>query len=238
MSAITHFEDILQVLDAHPEWREELRRRVLTEELLSLPDTVGALAQHQGQLAARMDQLAERMDQLTERVDQLTERMHQLIERMDQLAERHVTLSNDVGWLKGTVLEMRYRDHAGAYFGSILRRVHALTNDELVALADDAADAGRISDGDSRNLLDTDLVLRGRCKETGTEAYLAVEVSWGVGPTDVQRAYERAELLRKMGKTVFPVVAGTWVTPDGEELAKAYKVWKVTNGKATAPRSV
>ena len=265
MSASTDFKDFLQALDEHPEWREELRRSVLTEELLSLPATVqtlakrtdqlaertdqlaermGQLTERMGQLAERVDQLAERMDQLTERVDQLAERMDQLTERvdqltvrMDQLAEAQTRMSSDVAWLKGTGLEGRYRDHAGAYFAPILRRVHALTNDELVALVEDAEDAGLLSDQEARSLLYADLVIRGRCKETKAEVYLAVEVSWGVGLSDVRRAADRADLLRKAGKTALPVVAGTWIAPDSLEPAKALNVWQITNGKATAPEA-
>ena len=230
MSAISDFKGILQALDEHPEWREELRRKVLTDELLSLPATVQTLAEQLGQLARRVDQLAEQVDQLTQRVDQLTQ-------RVDQLAKSHMRVSHDVEWLKGSALEQRYRDHAGAYFASILKRVHPLTNDELVALVEDAEDAGRISEQDANDLLHTDLVIRGRCRETKSEAYLAVEVSWGVGISDVTRAADRAELLRKMGKTALPVVAGTWITPDALEPAKARKVWQVTNGKASAPEA-
>ncbi len=244
MSAIGDFKDFLQALDEHPEWREELRRKVLTEELLSLPAIVQTLAQQLGQLTARVDQLTERVDQLTERVDQLTkrvdqltERMDQLTERMDQLAESQTRMSTDVAWLKGDSLEGRYRNHAGAYFARILKRVHALTDDELVALAEDAEDTGRISERDAESLLNTDLVIRGRCKETNAEAYLAVEVSWGVGPSDVQRAAARAEVLRKMGKTAFPVVAGSRIMPDARSQAKALMVWQVTSGKAIAPQA-
>ena len=209
MSAISDFKDFLHALDEHPEWREELRRKILTDELLSLPTIVQDLAQQLGQLT----------------------------EQVNQLAESHMRVSNDVEWLKGDALEQRYRIHAGAYFASILKRVHALTNDELVTLVEDAEDAGRLSEREANSLLRADLVIRGRCRETKSEAYLAVEVSWGVGISDVKRAADRAELLRKMGKTAFPVVAGTWITPDAMAPAKAHKVWQVTNGKAAAPEA-
>ncbi len=37
-------EEFMRSLDQHPEIEQELRRRLLTQELLDLPNTVGKLA--------------------------------------------------------------------------------------------------------------------------------------------------------------------------------------------------
>jgi hypothetical protein len=42
-------------------------------------------------------------------------------------------------------------------------------------------------------------------------------------------------LLAKAGVITLPVVAGVWMTPDGEVAARAIKVWRVTNGRVVAP---
>jgi len=34
---VTDFADLIQLLNAHPEWRAELRRQILDEEFLKLP---------------------------------------------------------------------------------------------------------------------------------------------------------------------------------------------------------
>ena len=39
------FQDLVRLLEQGPEWRTELRRLVLTEELLGLPALVGELAE-------------------------------------------------------------------------------------------------------------------------------------------------------------------------------------------------
>ena len=44
-----------------------------------------------------------------------------------------------------------------------------------------------------------DLVVRGRRREDGAEVYVVVEVSWGVGSHDVERAVHRAALLAQLG---------------------------------------
>jgi len=40
---VEEFRDLVRILEEKPEWRAELRRLVLTEELLSLPEQVAAL---------------------------------------------------------------------------------------------------------------------------------------------------------------------------------------------------
>ena len=94
-SNINTIEDLFRVLDENPEWMEALRARILTKELLELPEkhanlteTVNALATSVDALTERMNALTERMDVLTERMDALTERMDVLTERMDALTER------------------------------------------------------------------------------------------------------------------------------------------------------
>ncbi len=42
--AIRTIEDLMQVLDAHPQWLEAMRARLLTRELLELPQTVANIA--------------------------------------------------------------------------------------------------------------------------------------------------------------------------------------------------
>jgi hypothetical protein len=42
-------------------------------------------------------------------------------------------------------------------------------------------------------------------------------------------------LLAKAGVITLPVVAGVWMTLDGEVAARAIKVWHVTNGRVVAP---
>ena len=119
---VADFRDLVQLLERQPEWRAELRRLLLTEELLSLPQTVQALAEEvralteaqrrtEEQLATltqRIDGLAEQMATLTRRVDSLTQDVQLMVKRMDSLGQ-------DVGDLKGIGLEFRYWQHAPAY---------------------------------------------------------------------------------------------------------------------------
>ena len=204
------FHDLIRLVEAHPEWRAELRRLVLTDELLALPEHVGVL----------------------------TEQMTALTIQVTALASSVQTLTDDVGALKGRSLEADYRTKGPAYFGRLIHRPHVLTSDELVTLLEDAREHGVFSDPEVQELYDADLVVRGRRAMDGTAVYLVVEVSWGVGPYDVERAARRAALLARIGVAVMPVVAGERLTAEAGRLAQQHQVWQLTAGHVIPPEPV
>src|SRR2546421_488907 len=143
--------------------------------------------------------------------------------------------TDDVGTLKGRSLEADYRTKGPAYFGRLIHRPHVLTPDELVTLLEDAREHGVLSDAEVQELYDADLVVRGRRAVDGTEVYLVVEVSWGVGPYDVERAARRATFLAGLGVVVIPVVAGERLTAEAGRLAQQHQVWQITAGHVIPP---
>jgi hypothetical protein len=257
---VEEFQDLIRLLQERPEWRADLRRLVLTDELLALPELVrelvqaqqrtegrvGRLEEAQQRTEARMGQLAESVESLraeTERRFQelataqltLTRRIDDLREAVQTLGDRTYTLTTDIGELKGSDLERRYRERPFAYFQSLIRQAHTLSGDELNAMLERAVTFGQLTEEDVDEIVWADAIVRGQRREDGQEVFLVVEASWAVGPYDVQRPDKRAKLLAKAGVTTLPVVAGMWVTPDGEVAARAIKVWRVTNGRAVPP---
>jgi len=211
---VQDFHDLVTLVTQHPEWRAELRRLVLTEELLALPQIVHDLAEAQ---------------QRTE------QQIAQLVEAQRRTERQIVRLQDDVGELKGIVLEQRYRTHAFAYFSRLVRRTHALMEDELLALLEEAVARGSLSEDGMDEIARADVVVRGQRRDGSGEVYLVVEVSWGVGPGDVERAVRRAALLSQTGLQTMPVVAGERITDEAAELARAMRAWQVLDGGVTAP---
>jgi hypothetical protein len=260
---VQDFNDLVALLTQHPEWRAELRRLVLTEELLALPQIVRDLLEVQqhteqqvaqlvgaqqhteqqvAQLVGAQQHTEQQVAQLTQQVAQLTQQVAQLTQQVAQLTEGQlrterqiVRLQDDVGELKGIVLEQRYRNRAFAYFSRLLRRMHTVTDDELVALLEEAVARGGLSEDGMDEIARADVVVRGQRRESPGEVYLVVEVSWGVGPGDVERAVRRAALLGQTGLQTMPVVAGERITDEAAELARAMRVWQVLDGRVTAP---
>ena len=220
---VQDFHDLVALLTQHHEWRAEIRRLVLTEELLALPQIVRDLAEAQ-----------QRTEQ---QVAQLTQQVAQIVEVQRRTERQIVRLQDDVGELKGIVLEQRYRNRAFAYFSRLVRHMHTVTDDELVALLEEAVARGVLSEDGMDEIGRADVVVQGQRREgqSPDEVYLVVEVSWGVGPRDVERAVRRAALLGQTGLQTMPVVAGERITDEAAELARAMRVWQVLEGRVTAP---
>jgi hypothetical protein len=153
---------------------------------------------------------------------------------MKQLVDAQVRMETDLGQLKGGDLERRYRERGHAYFSRLLRRPHVLSSDELVALVDDAINQGQLAEDEADDLFQADVVVRGR-RDDRTTTYLVVEVSWGVGLSDVQRASSRARLLARLGSPALPVVAGIWVNSEAQEAAHTLQVWQLIDGRLIPP---
>jgi len=216
-------EEELKSLAARVDSLAEAQRKT-EEELRSLTARVDSLTQRVDSLAAQMEVLTARVDSLTQRVDSLAEAQR----RTEETVRRLVI---DVGELKGDSLERKYRERAAVYFGRLLRKLRVMPFEELREMVDGAVDEGKLSEDEAEDVLGCDFVARGLRKEDGVEEHLLVEVSWGIGVGDVERALRRAEILGKLGLEVVPVVAGKGLTPEARDLAERRGVGVVVDGR-------
>ncbi|RMF88062.1 MAG: hypothetical protein D6736_11385, partial [Nitrospinota bacterium] len=214
----------------------------LTRRMDTLAHRMDALAQAQETLTQRVDALAQAQETLTRRVDTLaqtqealTQQVRQLTGQVERLVEVQTRMATDLERLKGSDLERRYREQAHAYFHRLIRRASVLSGERLALLLDEAVSRGELSEEEAEQILQADVVIQGRHRHTQQEVYVVVEVSWGVGIDDVERAAKRATLLSRLGLPTIPVVAGTWVTPDAAVVARTKKVWQVTDGRVESP---
>ena len=142
MTTFNNIDDLLRILDENPQLLDAVRARVLTRELLALPETVARLTERVDQIAVRMDQLTERMDQLAARMDQLTERVDQLAERMDQLTERLDRLAERMDQLTVRMDQLTERvDQLAERMDQLTERMDQLTErmDQLTVRMDQLA---------------------------------------------------------------------------------------------------
>ena len=63
---VRDFRDLVELLEQHPEWRAELRRLVLTEELLTLPQLIRDLVDAQQHTEQRLERLEVTVQALAE----------------------------------------------------------------------------------------------------------------------------------------------------------------------------
>lgn len=225
---VDDFQDLVRLLGQHPEWQAELRRQLLTDELLELPALVRQLAEAQVRTEQRLDALTARVDTLVEVQVRIENQLGTLVRQVSSLGDR-------LGTLDGDVLEWRYERYAHAYFSRLARRVRVVDKGRLANLLDDAADEGRLTDAERDEVILADLVLVGQRVPDRVETYYLVEISVGVGPDDVRRSIDRSSILAKLGRPTVPVVAGRWINYDAREYAQTNGVWQVVDGQTIPP---
>jgi DNA repair exonuclease SbcCD ATPase subunit len=315
---VRDFNDLMRLLDRHPEWVEALRQRLLTRELLDSPKTLRRLSLRVGRVERAVEDLKATVQDLAQSVQALTESVAALIQaqqqrdeafaafraevdrrfaelaeaqrrhyeefaahraetdrRFAELAEaqrRHYEefaahrqefleyraetdrrfaelataiqalaqrVDNLDGLVRGWVHEDRYRTRPRRY-RRLLLDPHILSTEAREALLRQAEAAGRLTPEEAAELEDADVLVQGRSRATGGEAFLVVEVSAKVDTDDVERAVERAEILRKARPEaeVIPVAAGPEIHPLAARAARDQGVWWLTDGRPYAPHEI
>jgi len=97
---VEDFQDLVRLLRERPEWRDELRRVLLTDELLELPRLMRALAEEVRRLAEAQLKTEERIGRLEEAVARLAEAQLKTEERVGRLEERVGGLEERTGRLE------------------------------------------------------------------------------------------------------------------------------------------
>jgi rubrerythrin len=139
-------------------------------------------------------------------------------------------LRRDVGVLKGSTKEGFYRDRAAAIFGRLLAAGQDATQ-EVVQRLRAAQQASRVSAEEYQSVLNADLLWSGKLWDTGEEVVLVLEASWKVHESDVDRAVQRAEVLRRAGLNALPVTAGEEWPEQVEALALRERVVIARDGR-------
>jgi uncharacterized coiled-coil protein SlyX len=90
---VDDFQDLLRLLDAHPDWRDELRQRLLTPELLRLPLVVAGVDQRLAALTEAQTRTEHSLEALISRVDTLSSQIATLAEAQTRTEQRLAELS-------------------------------------------------------------------------------------------------------------------------------------------------
>ncbi|MFN8508606.1 MAG: hypothetical protein U0547_13740 [Dehalococcoidia bacterium] len=246
---VSDLGDFLKLLREHPEWRADVRREVLGEELLALPDLIRENSVAIRELQEIVRQNSEDIRDLQEVVRQNSadilqnsadirelrevvqehartlERILDAISRLEvsvQKLEIQVQqLVTLTGQNTGDIAEMKWARLATGRFGKRLRRLKVRTASDL-ELFEAADEAGTISEVEALAVRRLDLIVEG-VEGRGAEArpaMLAVEISARVEAGDVERAAMRAAVLRQVGYNAYPAVAGSRMDPRVRSIAE------------------
>jgi len=219
---------------------QERYRKASEARFARIEATLNRLSEAQAQTEAALKRLSEAQAQTEARVRELAEAQERYQEasearfaRIEAVLEQVVVqlqkLTDRTGKLEGRLLELTYQQKAGSYFGHLLRRPRAL----LPAEIEDQLE-GRITQEEFRELLAVDLLVSGRPRHLAEapQVWLVVEISATVDRHDVERARQRADLLRRAGLRAIPTVAGEDATMGALEEAKTHKVLMLQDGRS------
>ncbi|MCE2432182.1 MAG: hypothetical protein J4F29_04540 [Candidatus Latescibacteria bacterium] len=190
-TTIHTIEDLIRILDDNPEWMDALRARLLTRELIELPE--------------RFNQFVAEMNSFVAEVQKFVEATNR---RFDALENRVASIQDDVGILKGAHARsaaLRETPFIASEMG--FRWVKDLTAFDLWDLIDDADTSG-IPTNELRSFRRADLIIEATDQD-GNPCYIAVEISFTANGRDTSRALRNAEFLTRFtGKQAFSAVVG------------------------------
>ena len=195
MTTINTMEDLIRLLDENPEWLEALRSRLLTRELLEMPQT----------LARFIETTNRRFEELEEN----TNRRFDALERRSDRMERDIqTIRNDMGILRASHARNAAVREAFLIAQDMgLRHVETLSLEQVGRMVEEN-DTSDLASGDRRSFILADLIIRAVDGE-GRPCYIAVEISYTANGRDTSRAVRNAGYLTRFtGQPAYPAIAG------------------------------
>ena len=209
---IATVEDLVQVLDRHPQWLEALRGRLLTRELLEMPQKLAEFAaaaeRRFAAVEGRLDTLERRLELVERRLELIERRLEALERRVEALERQMEQIRIDIAPLKAAharTAALREADLMAEEQG--LEFVRTLDQEEIRNLVR-SSDTDGISRHEMRSFRLADIMLCAT-DAAGEECYLAVEVSYTANGRDTTRAQRNARFLTRFtGRRAYAVVAG------------------------------
>ena len=176
---------VMRRIETDEVFRANLRRHLLTQELLDVPDRLG---------------------RLEEIVKGMLEQQVLFTEQMKAANDRTNRMENDIGDLKGLSLENKLYFRFGTYISSYfdlweVERLRVAERDEASAEFN-----GKIRDGLRSGLLSrleyvrlrvTDTICVGQDEDDVT-VYVAVEASYGISHADVNKVCQSRRLIKRL----------------------------------------
>ena len=199
MSTTIHtIEDLIQVLDENPQWLEAMRARLLTRELIELPEKFTLFVAEVTSFVA----------EVTSFVAEVRTFVAETNRRLDSLETGVKSVQNDTGLLKGILARNAALEEVTDVAREMsLRRTKNLTRDDLWDLIDQADTSG-IPTNELRSFRRADLIMEATDQE-GATCYVAVEISYTANGRDTTRALRNAGFLTRFtGRRSHAAVAG------------------------------
>ena len=190
MTTINTTEDLLRIVRENEEFRDAMRRELLSDEVLELPKRLALYAEATN---LRLDRIDSNLSVLKADVAELKE-----------MSQSH---TNDIGFLKGFALESKLYNRGTSYLATSLNvyditRIRAAERDENSAEFNsrlrDALENGAITMEEYDRVLSTDMIVSGHRTSVVGTAYVAIEASYSVHRSDIRKVIQSKVILDKI----------------------------------------
>lgn len=205
---------LIEELKQYPRLRLALLEALQLTALLEMP--------------AQLDELKKIVEQIVQRQDEQGRTLQSHSQILHEHGERLDRIEKDVSVLKGRSEEMDARKRIPSVFGRLLRKIRIYDPEQLSPIVEEQFE---LSEDDFVELLSADLFVSGQLKRDGRSVWLVVEVSWGVGVKDVERAHARAAILRGAGVDAYGSVMGQTITRTARQRAQQLGVLVALDGQ-------
>jgi hypothetical protein len=218
---VRDYQDMVRLLDQHPEWQAELRRLLLADDFLALPAIVRDLAEAQRGTEQRLEQLSAEVRALAVDVRNLTTEVRSLTDWQRGEAGRREGERYEIRILKRAPALFNGGEGGATHQPFVQRR---LTEKLKPLLATET-----FTENEDPFL--ADLIWRRPEPVEGWkgEQFVVVEASRVVNGNDVARAARRAGTLQRANVQAMGIVIGDeWTGPEIRQRAQASAIqWKV-----------
>ena len=219
VNTIDTIEDLVRIMDERPEWVEAMRARLLTREVLELPQKIASLTEQLDRYVAstnqRLDNIEARLgghdarfDAVDARFDAVDAKFDAVDARFDAVDTAFQKMRDDMAPLKAAHARNAGLEDAFTIADDMgLRRTRTLSRDDLWEMTE-SAQTTDIPTNILRSFRRADLVIEAKDKN-GETCFIAVEISFTANGRDTDRAVRNAELLTRLtGKPSYAAVAG------------------------------
>ena len=247
------FADILSALERSPDLADRMRQHILTQELQALPAAFARMQDDIVDIKALLARVVERQDRAeADIVDlkagqarleagqaraeadivDLKAGQARLETEFAGLKESQNQTNSRLGNITGTAYEQAIirrfpavaRRHLGLRDAQVLHAVNHPYDPDLKAATDHAEENDLITFGEAFALDKADVIASGQRRD-GSAVCVVVEISETVDDDDIDRAQERAAILRKAtGRAAFAAVIGKEMSATNRQRADRQEV--------------
>ena len=231
--------ELIKEIRENAEVRDEVRRLILTDELLKTPETVADIQKTQRTMVETLSAVQKTQSTMANLLEKVESRLGQVDSRLGQVDSRLGQVENDAGEVKGSIVENRAERRmlhlAPSQYGlhsPLVVAGEVTAHGPTQQFLDACLKAGATKEQVAR-LNNTDLIIRARRGEDGasTPVYVVVEAAYILNLEDVNRVGASVEILRGLvpksterDAAVVGALYGVSITDEAKSLAERQSI--------------